>query len=70
VKILRDLIPKRRFADNANILSPIPSAPHYVMSHFLVEHVKSHQDDKVEFDQLPFPVQLNVHCGDKMATGA
>ena len=32
-----------------------------------LEHVKSHQDDKIDFDKLPFAAQLNVLC-DKMAT--
>jgi hypothetical protein len=66
VQKLRDLIPKRRFADNADIMSTM-SAAHQVISRFRLEHVKSHQDDETEFDQLPFSAQLNVRC-DHMAT--
>ena len=66
VQNLRDLIPKRRFADNADILSTM-SAAHPVISRFTLAHVKSHQDDATEFEQLSFPAQLNVLC-DTMAT--
>ena len=66
VTLLREQIPKRRFADNADILSVMRSAQP-VISRFTLEHVKSHQDDTVEFDKLPFPAQPNVLC-DKMAT--
>lgn len=66
VTIIRDLIPKRRFANNADILSTIRSAPQVVQK-FQLRHVKSHQDDKVPFEELPFPVQLNVWC-DTLAT--
>ena len=53
VQKLCDLIPKRRFADNADIMSTM-SATHHVISRFRLEHVKSHQDDETEFDQLSF----------------
>ena len=66
VHLLRDLIPKRRCDDNADILSHMRSA-HHVVSRFSLEHVKSHQDDTTDFDKLPFPAQLNVLC-DRMAT--
>ena len=66
VKLLRDLIPKRRFPNNADLLSPMSSA-HYVIKQFVLSHVHSHQDKDTEFDKLPFPVQLNVMC-DTMAT--
>lgn len=66
VQQLRDLIPKRRFADNADILSTMSSA-HHVISCFRLEHVKSHQDDETAFELLPFLAQLNVLC-DQMAT--
>ena len=66
VTLLKDQIPKRRYADNADILSVMKSAPH-VLSRYTLEHVKSHQDDKTDFDELPFNAQLNVIC-DRMAT--
>jgi hypothetical protein len=66
VHLLRDLIQKRRYADNADILSHMRSV-HHVVSRFSLEHVKSHQDDTTDFDKLMFPAQLNVLC-DRMAT--
>jgi hypothetical protein len=66
VKTLRDLIPKRRFPNNADILSTMSSA-HYVIEHFVMTHVHSHQDNTKAFDKLSFPAQLNVLC-DEMAT--
>jgi hypothetical protein len=66
VQTLRDLIPKRRFPNHADILSTMSSA-HYVIQHFILHHVHSHQDKQVAFDTLPFPAQLNVLC-DTMAT--
>ena len=66
VTLLREQIPKRRFADNADILS-VMRAAHPVISRYTLEHVKSHQDEKTDFDQLPFHAQLNVLC-DQMAT--
>ena len=42
-------------------------AAHYVISCFALTHVKSHQDEKTDFDDLPFPALLNVQC-DHMAT--
>ena len=65
VKLLRDLIPKHRFPNNADLLSTMRSA-HYVIEHFLLTHVHSHQDKDTSFDELPFPAQLNVLC-DTMA---
>ena len=66
VEQLRDLIPKRRFPDNADVLYTMKAA-HHVLRHFRLEHIKSHQDDKVKYDNLPFPAQLNVLC-DRMAS--
>ena len=67
VTLLNEQIPKRRYADNADILSVMKSAPH-VISRYTLEHVKSHQDDKTDFDVLPFKnAQLNVIC-DRMAS--
>ena len=66
VEQLRDLIPKRRFPDNADILFTMKSA-HHVIRSFCFEHVKSHQDDKIHLDRLPFAAQVNVLC-DRMAS--
>jgi hypothetical protein len=66
VKKLSNLIPKRRFSNTADILSTMSSA-HYVIHHFVLSHVHSHQDNDTPFSELPFPVQLNVLC-DTMAT--
>ena len=66
VQNLRDLIPKRRYAHNADILSTMAAA-HPVLVRFTLVHVKSHQDDTTEFDDLPFSAKLNVLC-DTMAT--
>ncbi|KAI2502774.1 hypothetical protein MHU86_11678 [Fragilaria crotonensis] len=66
VKLLRDLIPIRRFPNHADLLSTMSSA-HYVLKHFRLTHVPNHQDDSTAFDDLPFPAQLNVLC-DTMAT--
>ena len=66
VTLIRDRIPKRRYPDNADLLSSLRSA-HHVTLRFQLEHVKSHQDDKEDFEKLPFPAQLNVLC-DRMAT--
>ena len=38
-----------------------------VISRMCLEHVKSHQDTKTNFDKLPFAAQLNTIC-DGMAT--
>jgi hypothetical protein len=66
VKTLRDLIPKRRFPNHADLFSTM-SAAHYVIARFVLTHVHSHQDNDTDFDELPFPAQLNVLC-DRMAT--
>ena len=66
VKLLRDLIPKRRFPNNADLLSTMSSA-HYVLQRFHLTHVPSHQDKSTDFADLPFPAQLNVLC-DAMVT--
>ena len=66
VKLIRDRIPKRRYADNADVLSIIRSAPEIVIKYQL-EHVKSHQDDATDIEKLPFSAQLNVWC-DALAT--
>ena len=66
VKLLRDMIPRRTYPDNADVLSTMKSADH-IIGQFIFEHVKSHQDATVAFDDLPFSAQLNVLC-DAMAT--
>ena len=59
VKLIRDNIPKRRYPDNADLLATLQSS-HHVTLHFRLDHVKSHQDANTDFDDLPFPAQLNV----------
>ena len=66
VVLIREKIPTRRFPNNADVLSTMQAAQ-YVISRFALIHVKSHQDEKTDFDDLPFPAQLNVQC-DHMAT--
>lgn len=66
VNMIRDLIPKRKYANNADILRII-RVP-LIVRKFTLEHVKSqHQDDSTDVATLPFPAQLNVWC-DAMAT--
>ena len=55
VTLLREQIPKRRFTNNADILSVVQSA-HPVISRYTLEHVKSHQDEKttsISFGFMP-----------------
>ena len=52
--------------NHADILWTLKEAPH-VVKHYHFEHVKSHQDDKIAVEDLPFSAQLNVLCDD-MAT--
>ena len=66
IQQLKDLIPKRRFSDKADILTTL-SAAHPVISRVTLSHVKSHQDARTEISKLPFSAQLNVCC-DEMAT--
>jgi hypothetical protein len=66
VQKLKDLIPQRRFADNADILSTLAAA-HSVIERFTLDHVKSHQEEATKVSKLPFSAQLNVFC-DTMAT--
>ena len=56
VKLLRDLIPKRRFPNNADLLSTMSSA-HYVLQRFHLTHVPSHQDKSTDFADLHLRVQ-------------
>jgi hypothetical protein len=66
VSHIRDLIPKRKLANHADILSTLRAAPD-VLRHFLLHKVQTHQDATTEFEKLPFEAQLNVLC-DRMAT--
>ena len=66
VSQLREMMPRRRFANNADIFSTM-SAAHPVLTQFRFQHVKSHQDDTTDLEQLSFPAQVNVLC-DEMAT--
>ena len=53
-------------AGNADFLSTMAAA-HLVIARSTLVHVKSHQDDTTEFDDLPFLAQLKIMC-DTMAT--
>jgi hypothetical protein len=66
VSQLRDLMPWRRFANNANIFSTM-SAAHPVLTQLRFQHVKSHQDDATDVLKLSVPARVNVLC-DEMAT--
>ena len=67
VEHLRNLIPRRKYPNNADVLSTMSDAQH-VIDRFSLTHVKSHQDEKTEFEKLSFPAaQLNVRC-DHMCT--
>ena len=54
VTLLREQIPKRRFADNADILS-VMRAVNPVISRYTLEHFKSHQDEKNRLRSASFP---------------
>lgn len=56
INLLKEQIPKRRYADYADILSVIVRSGHQDISRFtLLEHMQSHQDNKTDFYDLPFP---------------
>ncbi len=67
VQTIRDQIPRRRFPNNADLLSTLREAPH-ILRHYRFVHVKSHQDDDVSIDKLPFSAQLNVLCDELAST--
>ena len=58
---IRDMIPKRKYPNNADCMTTIKDATR-VISRMRLEHVKSHQDTKTNFDTLPFEAQLNTIC--------
>lgn len=60
VSSIRDQIPTRKFADNADILSTIRAAPE-IIHRCLLYHVHRHAEDTTTvFDRLPFAVQLRT----------
>jgi hypothetical protein len=63
---IRDRIPTRSYPDHADIISTLQDAKHIIFKS-TCQHVKSHQDDKKDFSDLPFAAQVNVLC-DRMAT--
>ena len=67
VTLVQDLLPKRRFPDNADLLSAMRTS-HRVTARFCLEHVKSHQDETEDFANLPFSAQLKNVLADKQAT--
>jgi Reverse transcriptase (RNA-dependent DNA polymerase) len=62
----RDNIPTRHYPDHADIVSTLKDATQ-IISRSMCQHVKSHQDDKKAYSELPFNAQVNVLC-DRMAT--
>ena len=59
---LCDPIPKRKYANNADILSTMHNAPE-VFKPFKLHHVvRSHPVDSVDFSKLMFSFQLHVQC--------
>ena len=66
IEQVRDKIPTRKYPDHADIVSTIADAEQ-ILSKSVCQHVKSHQDDKKDFSDLPFAAQVNVLC-DRMAT--
>ena len=61
------MIPKRQYPNkNADCMTTMKDATR-VISRMRLEHVKSHQDTKTNFDKLPFAAQLNTVC-DRNAT--
>ena len=62
----RDHIPTRHYPDHADIVSTLKDATQ-IISRSMCQHVKSHQDDKKAYSELPFNAQVNVLC-DRMAT--
>jgi hypothetical protein len=66
IEHIRDLIPTRHYPDHADVVSTLKDAIH-ILAKSACQHVKSHQDDKKDFSDLPFPAQVNVLC-DRMAT--
>ena len=66
IEHIRDRIPTRQYPDHADVVSTLSDAFH-IISKSVFQHVKSHQDDKKAFSDLPFAAQINVLC-DRMAT--
>ena len=63
---IRDKIPSRHYPDHADIVSTLADASQ-IINKAVCQHVKSHQDDRKDFSELPFSAQVNVLC-DRMAT--
>ena len=58
---IRDLIPKRQYPNNADCMTTIKDSSR-VISHMCLQHVRSHQNTKTNFDKLPLAAQLNTIC--------
>jgi hypothetical protein len=54
------------YPDHADIVATLKDATQ-IISRLMCQHVKSHQDDKKDYDELPFFAQVNVLCN-RMAT--
>jgi hypothetical protein len=66
IEHVRDKLPTRHYPDHADIVSTLKDATQ-IISRSTCQHVKSHQDDKKDYSELPFYAQVNVLC-DRMAT--
>jgi hypothetical protein len=66
VSAIRDLIPTRKFANNADLLSTLRAAPEVLNTYRLCQ-VRSPQDASTKFDLLPISEKLHVIC-ERMAT--
>ena len=66
VQAIRDKIPRHWFPHNADLMFTLKEAPH-VLRHYRFEHVRSHQDNGVSINRLPFSAQLNV-LGNELAS--
>jgi hypothetical protein len=66
IDAIRDRIPTRGYPDHADVISTLKDARH-IISRSSCQHVRSHQDSKKKYSELPFAAQVNVLC-DRMAT--
>jgi hypothetical protein len=66
IDAIRDCIPTRHYPDHADIISTLQDVKKVIFQSSC-QHVKSHQDNKKDFSDLPFSAQVNVFC-DHMAT--
>ncbi len=66
IDAIRDCIPTQYYPDHAEIISTLQDVKNVIFQSSC-QHVKSHQNAKKDFSDLPFSAQVNVLC-DHMAT--